>query len=169
MPDDEIPVSVVRLDNLSFVLIRVPLCLMQIPSPCARMTTISSVQYPARTTPAEGTGKVPLVSDQSVPYHCLAVAELVRMLIQARTRHHDLSWHSPVFQGAVIFRDLHLLFSCPELEYTIRQHYTVSRDLRSALTPLSMVEEPSWRIDISCSSSLNSSVASVLACWPSCG
>jgi hypothetical protein len=39
----------------------------------------------------------------------------------------------------VIFRDLHLLSSCSVPGCTIRQHYTVSRDLRSVWIPLRMV------------------------------
>jgi hypothetical protein len=116
-----------------------------------------------------GTTEIPLVIDQFVPCHCQDEGEPVHRHSRMHTRLHERPLRCPESQEAAISRDPRLLSSFPLRGYTMQQQHTISpvlRISRMCLDCSSSVERPSCLIDISCSNSLNSSVASVFASLP---
>ena len=111
-------------------------------------------------------GGLPLVVDQFVPYHCQDGGELAHRHCPKHTPLHEKPLRCPESQEAEPFPYPRLLSSFPLRGYTMRRQHTVFRALRISRMPVDNVKIPSCLMVISCSNSLNSSVASVFASLP---
>lgn len=111
-------------------------------------------------------GGLPLVVDQFVPCHCQDGGELGHRHCPKHTPLHEKPLRCLESQEAMPFPCPRLLSSFPLRGYTMQRQHTVFRALEISRTSLDSVKIPSCLIVISCSNSLNSSVASVFASRP---